>query len=74
VGIQGDFDMNGGVDGKDLLVWQSDPSVGSLSAWEANYGMAAPVSAVSAAVPEPATIVLIALGLLSMGCRPRGRA
>jgi T5SS/PEP-CTERM-associated repeat protein len=73
VGMEGDFDGNGIVDGKDLLVWQRDPSVGPLSAWEANYGMAAPISAVSAAVPEPASFVLIALGLLSMGCRQRGR-
>ena len=51
----GDFDVNGVVDGKDFLTWQLDPSVGSLADWEANCGMVAPLSAASAAVPEPNT-------------------
>ncbi len=35
--LPGDFDDNDFVDGKDFLMWQSDPNVGSLAVWEANY-------------------------------------
>ena len=52
----GDFDFNGEVNGLDFLLWQRDPSVGLLSDWEANYG--APLTAASAAVPEPTTCAL----------------
>jgi hypothetical protein len=63
----GDFDVDGDVDGFDFLKWQRDPSVGSLTDWEANYGMGAPLSASSAAVPEPtaATLALAALCLVA---------
>ena len=36
--LDGDFDFNGEVNGGDFLLWQRDPSVGSLADWEANYG------------------------------------
>ena len=52
----GDIDFNGEVNGFDFLLWQRDPSVGLLSDWEANYG--APLTAASAAVPEPTTSAL----------------
>ncbi len=62
-GIPGDFDGNGGVDGSDFLLWQRDPSVGSLADWKTNYGMGtAPILAASAAVPEPSSIWLLAAG------------
>jgi hypothetical protein len=70
-GIAGDFDEDGDVDGRDLLVWQRDTSVGDLTDWEANYGGGAPVESSTAAeaaspVPEPTSIALgaAALGLL----------
>ena len=56
--IPGDFDYDGFVIGTDFLMWQLDPSVGSLADWEANYGMGALLSATSAAVPEPTTSAL----------------
>ena len=56
--LDGDFDGNGEVNGFDFLLWQRDPSVGSLAAWEANYGTVALLSASSAAVPEPTTSAL----------------
>ena len=62
----GDFDSNGVVDGKDFLLWQRDPSVGSLAAWEANYGQVAPLSATSATVPEPATCIVLLIGMMTM--------
>ena len=65
-----DFDGNGEVNGFDFLLWQRDPSVGSLADWKANYGMVAALSASSAAVPEPTTCTLALAALcLAMGRR-----
>ena len=58
----GDFNSDGLVDGSDFLMWQSNPLVGSLSDWEANYGQ--PLSASAAAVPEPGPVVLLAIALV----------
>jgi hypothetical protein len=54
----GDFNNDGKVDGRDLLAWQRNPSVGSLADWKANYGQGSLVAAV--AVPEPTSILLLA--------------
>lgn len=64
-GIAGDFDDDGDVDGNDFLVWQRNPTVGSLSDWQANFG--APSLAAATSVPEPATWMLLlgAAGLIS---------
>ena len=59
--LRGDFDSNGTVDGQDLLAWQRNSGVGSLSDWQAGYG-AESVGA-SIAVPEPAAVALLACGL-----------
>jgi hypothetical protein len=56
----GDFDNDGDVDGRDFLVWQRNPSLGSLGDWQANYG-AGSLSA-STAMPEPSAFVLALLG------------
>lgn len=74
----GDFDTNGIVDGADFLKWQRGESPNPLSrsdlaVWEANYGTVAPLAAASA-VPEPSSLVLIAVGLLVVGYRRRNRA
>jgi endonuclease I len=53
----GDFDGDGDVDGRDLLKWQRNPSVGELGDWQANYGFSS-VVATSTAVPEPNTWTL----------------
>jgi hypothetical protein len=47
------------INGFDFLRWQRDPSVGSLADWEANYGVVVPLVATSAAVPEPASMLLM---------------
>jgi hypothetical protein len=71
--LPGDFDIDGDVDGFDFLQWQRgespDPlSQSDLADWEANYGMVAPLSAASAAVPEPTSLVLLSMGgLLALG-------
>ena len=59
----GDFNGDNVVDGKDFLYWQTDPSVGELSDWQANYGYGTLTSS-SMNVPEPAAVVL-ALAVLS---------
>jgi len=62
VGIPGDFDGDGFVDGQDFLLWQRNTAVGNLSDWEANFGTT-PLVAAMQAVPEPTSLVLLCLGL-----------
>ena len=69
--IDGDFDLDGDVDGVDFLKWQrgevtNPPSASDLTAWEAQYGTGAVTAAVS--VPEP-TCALLALALLLWSSR-----
>jgi len=63
--ILGDFDNDNDVDGFDFLTWQRDTNVGSLADWESEFGMTGgPLVAASAsAVPEPATGLLLLMGL-----------
>lgn len=67
----GDFDGDGICDGRDFLMWQINPSVGSLAEWEAGYGAVGPLSESRAAVPEPAAWAILMLG--AMGISPRLR-
>jgi hypothetical protein len=72
----GDFDSDGDVDGFDFLEWQRGESPNPLTAtdltiWEANYGMVAPLSATSAAVPEPTTCTLALAALCLVMSRRR---
>ena len=73
VPLPGDFDLDGAVDGYDFLLWQRNPSVGPLADWEVNYGRVAPPAAASAAVPEPASAVLVLMGATSISLRRRQR-
>jgi hypothetical protein len=57
-GLPGDFDGDGDVDGRDLLNWQRNPSVGSLNDWQTNYGTSEQLVSVNA-VPEPTSVILI---------------
>lgn len=66
-GLLGDFDSNGRVDGLDFLLWQRNPSVGSLADWEANYGQ--PVTAATTTVPEPGALVLALLASAALVTR-----
>jgi hypothetical protein len=46
-------------------------SVSDLTDWEANYGMVAPLSATSTAVPEPASTLLLLLAVSGTYCKSR---
>lgn len=71
-GLTADFDNDGDVDGNDFLVWQRNNSVGSLSAWENEYGMTAGSVAAATAVPEPSAALLSAIIAVGLACG-RGR-
>ena len=63
----GDFDMDGDVDGADFLKWQRGemsmpPSAADLAAWQATYGLSGLAGVAS--VPEPSTsagLMLVAM-------------
>lgn len=69
-GNPGDFDGSGAVDGQDFLLWQTDPNIGSLSDWQANYGTGSLASL--SALPEP-TSAMLALGFLALSLPSRKR-
>lgn len=60
-----DLDDDGDVDGRDfLLIQRSNPSL--IPYWQAAYGSSAGASAPVVAIPETATLQLVALGLLGL--------
>ena len=72
--LAGDFDFDFDVDGADFLKWQRGESPDPLSQsdlvdWQSNYGMVAPLSATSTAVPEPTTWVGLLFGMLALPFR-----
>jgi T5SS/PEP-CTERM-associated repeat protein len=79
-GPPGDFNLDGRVDGADLLAWQrgNSPmpnSTEDLASWQANFGLGATTQATTA-VPEPQTFALVGLAsatLLLGGRSTRGR-
>ena len=71
-----DFDGDGDVDGRDFLVWQRHPELGSLADWQNAYGAEAPPATESSLVgtspvPEPSCLVLL-LGTLLLRRRGGG--
>ena len=78
VSLTGDYNGDGSVDAADYVLWRKENINGpsGYDDWRANFGKTAAPPAGGAAlrgapVPEPATIVLILMGLASMSCRRR---
>lgn len=74
VGLPGDFDESGVVNGNDFLVWQRGGSPAphstiDLNAWKANFGQSSAAGSASTAVPEPNAWhlvgVIVAMGLVA---------
>ena len=71
VGLSGDFNGDGKVDGSDFLTWQrggspAPLSSGDLTNWKANYGSGGALSTVGA-VPEPSAMVSAMVALCGIG-------
>lgn len=67
----GDFNSDGQVNGSDFLAWQrgespNPSSASDLADWEANFGAAASLSANSIQVPEPATGIMLLIGMVTL--------
>lgn len=79
-GVDGDFDGDNDVDGRDFVIWQSGQSDNSLSEgdldlWQANYGAgSSALAANAAAVPEPSASLLFMLSVALASLRRRGLA
>ncbi len=78
VGVSGDFDLDGDVDGRDFLIWQrgSSPnplSPGDLAVWQANYSAGSPVTALQS-VPEPAVLMMLLPAVMGLTVRRRGKS
>jgi hypothetical protein len=79
--LAGDFNGDGTVNAADYVVWRKNfGTQASYDTWRANFGHTAGSGAalpsaepLSAAVPEPATLVILLVGALAMSTR-RGRA
>ena len=71
LGASGDFDGDGDVDGRDFLIWQRNPGVGSLADWQASFSSS--LEATSTAVPEPSAMLLLIAGLMGTVRRSRVR-
>ena len=60
-GLNGDFDVDGDVDGDDFLEWQRGTATpADLALWQGNYG-APSGTATNSAVPEPASVLLLGI-------------
>lgn len=72
-GLTGDENGDGKVDAADyVLLRKRNASAAEFDAWRANFGATSGSgSALGAAVPEPTTFALVALGLLVVGARSR---
>jgi hypothetical protein len=77
-GLAGDYNKNGTVDAADYVVWRNgdspDDTQAGYDVWRSHFGqIAASGSVVSAnaAIPEPATVVMLIVGMLLMCSRRR---
>ncbi|RIK84151.1 MAG: hypothetical protein DCC67_05250 [Planctomycetota bacterium] len=73
-GGDADFDNDQDVDGNDFLVWQRGQSPNSLSAGDLALWETAMAGGGAAAVPEPATVGLLAAALAGCAAARRRRS
>jgi hypothetical protein len=74
--LQGDYNEDGSVDAADYVVWRKSPSQyggdpGGYTTWATNFGETGPGSGGGGAVPEPASITMLLIGLTALGFRRR---
>jgi hypothetical protein len=76
LGLPGDYNGDNVVNAADYIVWRkTDGAPAGYNAWRANFGATASSGTgamVGAAVPEPATPVILLLEMLLMCARRRG--
>jgi len=71
----GDFNSDHVVDAADYIVWRKDPSVGTYEEWRANFGATGGGTlSGSSSVTEPASFLLVTIGVLTFGTARRERA
>ena len=70
-----DFDFDGDVDGADFLAWQlNDGSQSGLDIWQEQFGdVASAMTTASTGVPEPSTMLMLAVGLVGLTVARRKR-
>lgn len=74
--LQGDYNLDGKVNGADYVVWRNggspDSSQAGYTLWRQNYGTGAGAGAENAAaVPEPMSIGLVLVGLTALSLQAR---
>jgi fibronectin-binding autotransporter adhesin len=74
VGIPGDHNNDGTVDAADYVVWRKNIGTQqAYDAWRSNFGRTASGSGMSTGVPEPATGLLLSMGIVALFSRLASR-
>jgi fibronectin-binding autotransporter adhesin len=71
VGHVADVDNNGQIDGNDFLAIQRNPHLGSIADWKARFGNQGASLHATTAVPEPASLALLAAAAATLLRRRR---
>lgn len=80
VGLSGDYNGDGKVDAQDYVLWRKSPSsfggAGGYTTWRSNFGAGsgAGSSLHGSTVPEPASLALVAVGLIAAAAQRRRQA
>jgi hypothetical protein len=74
-----DYNEDGFVDAADYILWRKDPASfggdpGGYDAWRQSFGQTSPGAGGEGSVPEPAAMMLVAIGMLLCGGLRRRQA